>query len=177
MKRLVFTLLCLCTLSAVAFAEEDTLVGTIDKENNYYILKGYDSLTKMDKDAYLRFIEANCPEAWASYQKGNKMWKAGWGLLGAGLAVEFLAGVPMVCHGLNKCTDTTDPQYILYVYGGAMIIGLGSAMEVGSIPLLVIGGIKRNNSHEVYNTSCRNANTVSLNLQANTNGLGLALKF
>ena len=179
MKRLLFTLLCLCTLSAVAFAEEDTLVGTFEKVDNYYILKGEDSLTKMDKEAYLRFIHTNCPEAWNSYQKGTRLWKAGWGLLGAGIGVEFLIGVPMYCVGLFGIVndDDTDRNRLL-AYGGAAIIGLGSAMELGSIPLLVVGGIKRNNTYEVYNEPSRQQqNTLYLSMQTSANGIGLALKF
>lgn len=179
MKRSLFILFCLCTLSAVVFAEEDTLVGTFEKVDNYYILKGEDSLTKMDKEAYLRFIHSNCPEAWNSYQKGTRLWKAGWGLLGAGIGVEFLIGVPMFvtgyCHFLD---DEEERQHKLLMAGGAMVIGLGSAMELGSIPLLVVGGIKRNNTYEVYNEQCRQQqNTLYLSMQASSNGIGLALKF
>ncbi len=179
MKRILFTLLCLCTLSAVAFAEEDTLVGTFEKVDNYYILKGEDSLTKMDKEAYLRFIHSNCPEAWNSYQKGTRLWKAGWGLLGAGIGVEFLIGVPLFVTGhLGGLEDENEQQNELLMKGGGLVIGIGAAMELGSIPLLIVGGIKRNNTYEVYNEQCRQQqNTLYLSLQASTNGLGLALKF
>ena len=179
MKRLLFTLLCLCTLSAVAFAEEDTLVGTFEKVDNYYILKGEDSLTKMDKEAYLRFIHSNCPEAWNSYRKGTRLWKAGWGLLGAGIGVEFLIGIPMTVTGyLRFLDDEGEQRNKLLIGSGALVIGLGSAMELGSIPLLVVGGIKRNNTYEVYNEQCRQQqNTLYLSMQTSANGIGLALKF
>lgn len=182
MKRILFTLLCLCTLSAVAFAEEDTLVGTFEKVDNYYILKGEDFLTKMDKEAYLRFIRSNCPEAWNSYQKGTRLWKAGWGLLGAGIGVEFLIGIPMTVTGylrfLDEENEDNEQQNKLLIAGGSLAIGIGAAMELGSIPLLIVGGIKRNNTYEVYNEQCRQQqNTLYLSLQASANGLGLALKF
>lgn len=159
-------------------ATDENTVGMIEKKGDYYFLNNGTTVTQMDKDAYLRFLENNCPEAWSSYRKGTQLWKAGWGLLGAGLGVEFLIGVPMTCMGIYGFnTDKDNTQSVLLTYGGAMLIGLGSAMEVGSIPLLVVGGLKRNNAYEVYNETCQPRNTVSLNLQASANGIGLALKF
>lgn len=154
----------------------------ITKQDDFYYLTTDASTTRMDKDAYLNFIQNNCPAAWKSYQKGTKLWKAGWGLLGAGLGVECLIGLPIYLSGLNKMGNTLQggnlyETDVLQVYGGAVVMGIGSLMTAGSIPLLVVGGIKRNNTHEVYNEACAQQQTLSLSLQAGSNGIGLALKF
>lgn len=163
--------------------QDDNQVGLIEKRDDYYYLNTGTGTTRMDKQAYLRFIQNNCPEAWQRYLQGNKLWKAGWGLLGAGIGVEMLIGVPLYCAGLvNSVNDAVYyNSYSSYNYAlvasGAAFITIGSLMEAGSIPLLIVGGIRRNNTHEVYNASCAKPNTVSLNLQSSANGIGLALKF
>ncbi len=163
--------------------EQMGAIGMIEKYDDYYYLRNGDSSTRMDKTAYLRFIQNNCPEAWQRYQQGNKLWKAGWGLLGAGIGVEMLIGVPLYCAGVVKSVnnavyyDTYNSNDYTLMASGLAFIAIGSLMEAGSIPLLVVGGIKRNNTHEVYNVSCAKPNRVSLNLQSSSNGIGLALKF
>lgn len=163
--------------------QDDNQVGLIEKQDDYYYLNTGTGTTRMDKQAYLRFIQNNCPEAWQRYLQGNKLWKAGWGLLGAGIGIEMLIGVPLYCAGwVNSVNDAVYyNSYSNYnaalVVSGAAFITIGSLMEAGSIPLLIVGGIRRNNTHEVYNASCAKPNTVSLNLQSSANGIGLALKF
>lgn len=160
----------------------DYSIQYITKQDDLYYLTTDASTTRMDKDAYLRFIQNNCPAAWQSYQKGTKLWKAGWGLFGAGLGVECLIGLPIYLSGLNKMGNTLQggnlyQRDVLQTYGGVVVIGIGSLMTAGSIPLLIVGGIKRNNTHEVYNEACAQQQTLSLSLQAGTNGIGLALRF
>ena len=165
--------------------QDNNRIGMIEKRNNYYYLNTDTGTTRMDEQAYLRFIQNNCPEAWQRYLQGNKLWKAGKGLLGAGIGIEFLVGVPLLCAGyanIYKDTyygygdDYSNTGYAL-VASGATFIAIGSLMEAGSIPLLIVGGIRRNNTHEVYNVSCREKTQVSLNVQSGANGIGLALKF
>ena len=163
--------------------EGKAVANVMEKHGDFYMLKQGNTTTRMDKQAYLRFIQNNCPEAWQRYLQGNKLWKAGWGLLGAGIGVEMLIGVPLFCVGYADLY--TDAYYGGYysnsayakMAAGTAFITIGSLMEAGSIPLLIVGGIRRNNTHEVYNAGCAKPNTVSLNLQSSANGIGLALKF
>lgn len=164
--------------------QADNQTGLIEKRDDYYYLSTGTGTTRMDKQAYLRFIQNNCPEAWQRYLQGNKLWKAGWGLLGAGIGIEMLIGVPLFCVGYADLYNTTAYYGGYYsnssyakIAAGTAFITIGSLMEAGSIPLLIVGGIRRNNTHEVYNASCAKPNTVSLNLQSSANGIGLALKF
>lgn len=163
--------------------EGNAMVSMIEKQGDFYVLKQGNTSTPMDKAAYLRFIQNNCPAAWHRYQQGTKLWKEGWGLLGAGIGVEMLIGVPLYCAGFSKIYDDIY-AYGIYnspsaamLYSGAAVIAIGSLMEAGSIPLLIVGGIRRNNTHEIYNVSCKEQNPVSLNLQSSSAGIGLALRF
>lgn len=170
--------------------EGNAMVSMIEKQGDFYVLKQGNTSTPMDKAAYLRFIQNNCPAAWQRYQQGTKLWKEGWWLLGAGIGVEMLIGVPLLCAGYSQLYNDVYPIYDdVYHYGiynspfnamfwsGAAFIAIGSLMEAGSIPLLIVGGIRRNNTHEIYNVSCKEQNPVSLNLQSSSAGIGLALRF
>lgn len=147
----------------------------IAKDNDTYFLHCGDHITEMDKSAYLRFIQKDCPEAWYSYQKGNRLWKAGWGLFGAGLGTTLLIGLPIYCVGAVGMMDSPYGGY--YYSAGYAIMATGSLMIDASIPLLIVGSIKRNNSHEVYNEKCPSRTPLTLNLQSSASGIGLALKF
>jgi hypothetical protein len=65
---------------AEALRKQEAMYGTFVKEDDFYYLYDRDKTTKMDKKAYLEFIQNNCPEAYRNYQKGNKLWKAGLGM-------------------------------------------------------------------------------------------------
>ena len=164
------------TISTEKKSEKNYTTETckITCQDEYYYLRCGENFTRMDKKAYLRYIEMNCPDAWQSYQKGTKLWNAGWGLFGAGLGVELLIGVPMYAVGLNKIYSSGNASQ---AYGGVAFIAIGSLMTLGSIPLLAVGAAKRNNSHEVFNEGCAKQQVLTLNLQAGTNGIGLALNF
>ena len=145
----------------------------------------------MSEEAYLKFIENNCPEAWQSYQRGNHLTMLGWRFFGSGLCLEAV-GIPLFFVGLKMKSDAQakDPKSY-YGLGmetaGIIMMAGGGVCEVASIPLLSVGSKKRHKSYEVYNNcyylqhpvkeETGIAAPVSLNLQANTNGFGLALKF
>lgn len=159
-------------------------------DRNFYYLYEGQKMTRMDKDAYLKFLQNNCPEAWASYQKGTKLWKTGWGLFGGGLGV-MIAGSVVYGLGANLGHVYYSPavpgvSYPNYHYNeqavmvgiGAALIAVGDAAVLGSIPCLIVGGLKRNNTHEVYNQYCsRNATALTFQVQASRNGLGIAMNF
>ena len=162
--------------------------GQIVKKDDFYFLGD----KRMDEDQYLAYIQKNCEAAWDSYNKGCRLWRAGWGLFGAGAGLLSAGIITAACSSIGVYTytynvntgKTLSSNYDTYFNqdvwtAGVVFCAVGSASMAGSVPLLVIGGIKRNNSHEVYNEECAPKNTasISLNLQASQNGLGLALKF
>lgn len=155
---------------AEALRKQEAMYGTLIKEDDLYYLCDRDKRTKMDKEAYLEFIQDNCPEAYKSYKKGNRLWKAGFGLLGSGLGMTLLVGTPLYVFGILE-------DYEEYRIAGSFFLTMGSLATSGSIPLLVVGGIKRNNSHEVYNDHCKNPQYLSFSINAKANGVGLALNF
>lgn len=167
---------------AEALRKQEAMYGTFVKEDDFYYLYDRDKTTKMDKKAYLEFIQNNCPEAYRNYQKGNKLWKAGLGMLGSGLGMTLLVGTPLYVVGVSKMVnyDYGHRQYNVGVnctVAGSVFLSVGSLTTAGSIPLLVVGGIKRNNSHEVYNDHCKNPQYLSFSVNAKANGVGLALNF
>ena len=155
---------------AEALRKQEAMYGTLIKEDDLYYLCDRDKRTKMDKEAYLEFIQDNCPEAYKSYKTGNRLWKAGFGLLGSGLGMTLLVGTPLYVFGILE-------DYEEYRIAGSVFLTMGSLATSGSIPLLVVGGIKRNNSHEVYNDHCKNRQYLSFSINAKANGVGLALNF
>lgn len=155
---------------AEALRKQEAMYGTLIKEDDLYYLCDRDKRTKMDKEAYLEFIQDNCPEAYKSYKTGNRLWKAGFGLLGSGLGMTLLVGTPLYVFGILE-------DYEEYRIAGSVFLTMGSLATSGSIPLLVVGGIKRNNSYEVYNDHCKNPQYLSFSINAKANGVGLALNF
>ena len=155
---------------AEALRKQEAMYGTLIKGDDLYYLCDRDKRTKMDKEAYLEFIQDNCPEAYKSYKKGNRLWKAGFGLLGSGLGMTLLVGTPLCVFGILEPDEAC-------CIAGSFFITMGSLATIGSIPLLVVGGIKRNNSHEVYNDHCKNPQYLSFSINAKANGVGLALNF
>ena len=155
---------------AEALRKQEAMFGTFSKEDDFYYLYDRDKTTKMDQKAYLQFIQDNCPEAYRSYQKGNTLWKAGLGMLGSGLGMTLLLGTPLYAVGIAN-------ENVGCLASGSVFITIGSLATAGSIPLLVVGGIKRNNSYEVYNDHCKNPQYLSFSINAKANGVGLALNF
>ena len=139
----------------------------IRKSDDFYFLGDI----RMDERQYLEYIRYNCQEAWDSYQTGSRLWGAGWGLFGAGTGL-FVAGLELYLIGMSGKIDYD------MTTAGAVLLSFGSISLSGCIPLLVVGSIKRNNSHEVYNESCATKQTaLDFQLQASQNGLGIAMKF
>lgn len=167
------------------------LPGVITKQKKTYFLTEDTQVTKMSEEAYLKFIENNCPEAWQSYQRGERCWSLGWRFFASGWCLEAV-GVPVFFVGLKlqnkgKDGDPNSNYGMGMSLAGIIMMAGGGVCEVASIPLLSVGSKKRRKSYEVYNNcyylqhpvkeETGIAAPVSLNLQANTNGFGLALKF
>lgn len=144
----------------------------ISKIDDYYCMGNI----KMTEEEYLYFIRQNCPAAWSSYWKGRQLWANGWCMFGLGLGAALGIGVPMTVAGNINAYNSGN--FGLYA-AGITFIAVGSLTTTACIPCLIVGGIKKNNSHEIYNEVCATKNRAALELdfQAGQNGLGLALKF
>ena len=142
----------------------------IRKADTYYILGD----KKMSEKEYLNFIQKNCPEAWGSYQKGESLAKSGAILLGCGLGSVLGGALWMgVGFGINN------PKIRGLGYAGVALTSLGGGLLIpASIPCLVVGKVKMNNTHEVYNECCARQNKeLTFGIQASQNGIGIAMNF
>lgn len=159
------------------------------KKKNVYSYKG----SKMDKKAYIRFLETNCFEAYKQYNKGTKAIISGWCLFGVGLAcagggVVHQYMVDQNWHKIsgmydsyytNEQRDKVKDQYDKYKTISYVMLGVGAGLTVTSIPLLSVGYAKQKKSLHIYNEHCSSPSIhpLTLNLTSSSNGLGLALQF
>lgn len=142
----------------------------IRKADTYYILGD----KKMSEKEYLNFIQKNCPEAWGSYQKGVRLASCGVYLLYSGIGCVAGGALWMgLGFGIN------DPKIRGLGYAGIVLASLGGGAFIpASIPCLVVGKVKMNNTHEIYNESCaRQGNELTFGIQASQNGIGIAMNF
>ena len=101
---------------------------------------------------------------WNSFDpNGEKLWLSGWCTAGSGLGV-LLVGT--ICAAVG---DGPGPDGV-----GVTFISLGSISLAASIPLLTIGGMRKFKKND---KSAETAQSYILELQAQKNQIGLALKF
>ena len=122
------------------------------------------------KKAMKVYAEWNChPETCEdikfNYQEANKLWKAGWGLLGGGAGLAIAAGVMVGC-GNEVSWDV-----------GWGIFGLGCGAIVSSVPCLAVGQVRRKAIRNTYNTQCADQPPLTFSINTSSNGLGLTLNF
>ena len=151
----------------------------IDKRDDYYYLGD----KRMSEDQYLSFVRQNCPEAWDYYESGTNLWSTGWKCFGVGVGLTtvgaVLLGVGIAYGGWYYYSDE---YYWGCIVPGAILTAVGGASLTASIPCLIVGGIRKNNSHEIYNEQCAarqqaKATPVTLGLTLGGNGVGVALNF
>ena len=106
-----------------------------------------------------------CEDIKFNYQEANKLWKAGWGLLGAGAGLAIAGGV-MVGSGNDVLWDA-----------GWGIFGVGCGAMVSSVPCLAVGHVRRKVTRNTYNTQCADQPPLTFSINTSSNGLGLALNF
>ena len=109
---------------------------------------------------YSELLRRNCPMAYNEYRSGLIMQYCGWTFLGA--------GIPLMAIGLALAIEDDD------VFWG--MAGAGIGFTLTSIPLLAVGYPRARNSYRTYN-QYTTGYPITLNLQANKNGIGLALNF
>ncbi|GHT40486.1 hypothetical protein AGMMS49965_08830 [Bacteroidia bacterium] len=136
--------------------------GRIRQAGGAYYFEG--SKDRMTQKEYQDYLENNCLEAFDRFQKGANQAKWGkrflWG--GAGL---------VVAGGVLSLTDVDEYGYSNNsdLYG--MVVVLGAASAITSIPLFIIGSNNKKASVEIYNRNCRSTTPkVSLNFNVKNNG-------
>lgn len=140
---------------------------------------------RMTEDQYVAFVQQNCTQAYEQYMKGQKLRKSGWGLFASGLtfmgAGAVLYGVGYGLGGPQGYGSSTTYQDESLFLGmgipGAIFLGVGSGLFVASIPCIVVGTVKRNNSYELYNQTCARQTALEFGIQTSQNGVGVAMKF
>lgn len=128
---------------------------------------------------YLAFVQENCQPAYEAFMKGAKLRKTGWQLLASGLPI-LTAGIVLCGVGVGVGYEQGNKQLgDGLCIPGAILIGVGTGLSIGSIPCLIVGSVKKNNSYEVYNEDCAPKPTATLDfrLQTSRNGIGLAMRF
>ena len=128
---------------------------------------------------YLAFVQENCQPAYEAFMKGAKLRKTGWQLLASGLPI-LTAGIVLCGVGVGVGYEQGNKQLgDGLCVPGAILIGVGTGLSIGSIPCLIVGSVKKNNSYEVYNEDCAPKPTATLDfrLQTSQNGIGLAMRF
>ena len=144
---------------------------------------------QMDEKAFVQFLFRNNTKVYADYVKSKRLISAGWWTMGAGI-------VSMVAIGTG-CMCARDEYYIRYdgygywrtsneaIDAGISFLSIGAAAVVSSIPVICVGHAKRknvinslnNDSYIANNNSETTQPAVNLSVQANQNGIGLALNF
>ncbi|MDR0830252.1 MAG: hypothetical protein LBN95_09125 [Prevotellaceae bacterium] len=139
----------------------------------------------IDREALINFLEHYCPDAYNTYRSGRRQYTAGV-VLGSLGGAMVITGSILVSVGYST-TYSYSYYYDYYRYSvydegmgiaGAVLMGVGGAMELGLCMPLCIAGERRMNSKTLdkYNSQCvrKNKPTASLNLGfQKTGGLGI----
>lgn len=142
----------------------------INKSDDVY----YMGDQRLTEDQYVAFVQKNCMQAYEAYTKGKKLRKTGVQLISAGVPL-LAAGA--VLYGVGIGVGRDEDVILGCGIPGAILMGVGSGLTVASIPCMVVGSIRKNNSHEVYNAHCARPVALQFNIQTTGTGLGLAMKF
>ena len=77
-----------------------------------------------------------CAAAWQQYEKGDKLWKTGWGLFVPGVAMATVGGT----YGFTRMFGYDGSMTTNYPFiAGMTVLSAGCAMTISAIPCLVIG--------------------------------------
>ena len=122
--------------------------------------------TQMDEKAFRLFMQQNNRQAYLKYMQGEQMIYAGWGLFAGGFAIGgIFTGLGF---GTNMHSD---------IWAPIMFIGYLGAGFCAGIPLLSVGYTRQKNAIKMFNEQNTKQPAVTLNFQADQNGIGLALNF
>lgn len=140
------------------------------RRGNVYIFQG----VEMRGADYEQFLYNNCNPAFAQYMSGKNMSRVGWGLLGAGCALEiaYIAMVYVEAVRAASYSTFTMPTY-------ALVTGVvGEALEIACIPTLIVAYTRMHRSADIYNMQCASRPQAYIGVGASRNGgWGLSFNF
>lgn len=172
----------------IEYAEQDAKLsnmrGQIVKISDHEYRIGN---TKMDKEAYERFIYGNCPEAWKKYKGGKIAVIIGWAFFGIGAVATTVGGVCFADSDRNdelawenrednnmyeyyRSLERSDEEW------GINLICEGPILVCAGMITFSCGYVAKGNAYKVYNQQCARQQ-LSFNLTAGQNGLGIAMNF
>ena len=130
--------------------------------------------SQMDEQAFRNFLRNNSPEIYIKYMKSQSYIKAGWGIFGAGATVSVAGLLLAILEGQDELPFDFYNDDLAYL----CIASAGAAITLTSIPILCVGHKRQKNAINMFNEqNSRHQAPITLNLQANQNGVGLALNF
>ena len=149
----------------------------INSKNNQRLL-GFEKYSygdsQMDEQAFRNFLRNNSPEIYIKYMKSQSYIKAGWGIFGAGATVSVAGLLLAILEGQDELPFDFYNDDLAYL----CIASAGAAITLTSIPILCVGHKRQKNAINMFNEqNSRQQAPITLNLQANQNGVGLALNF
>ena len=129
---------------------------------------------QIDKKEMQTFLRNNNPNVYKQYMKGQSIIKAGWGIFGAGATVLAAGSLLAILEGQDELPFEFFNDDLAYL----CIASAGAAITLTSIPILCVGHKRQKNAINMFNEqNSRQQAPITLNLQANQNGVGLALNF
>ena len=130
-------------------------LGYIYRDDGEFVFQG----RYISAKEYVRILEKNCPLAYQSYKKAERLTIAG----------AVFTGIGGGCLIGGLCMLGTSPE-------ASIALDVVSIVTCSvAIPLLVVGLKKERNSIDIYNRNCASQLELSLNL--NQTGMGIALNF
>lgn len=129
----------------------------------------------MTKKQYGNFLSTRCTPAYEEFQRGYRCYQVGWGLIGAGLAVDLVGSIVWALAPEVTPDGKTSP---LTIAGGTLVIAGGCAI-LAALPTVFIGYARMDNSVDIYNVSQRTASNTPAywTIQGSQNGIGIAYNF
>lgn len=175
MKKIVLSIL-LVTMTAIMAQAQDVQKNTsttsplLEQAGSFYFC----GTMAMNKRELGDFLSTRCQPAYEKFQSGYKCYQAGWGLFGAGLAVDLVGSILWAFVPEN----TTGEMSGQMIAGASLIIAGGCAV-IASLPTLLVGYARMEESVDIYNVSTRTASSTPAywTVQGSENGIGVALNF
>lgn len=142
--------------------------GPLTKNGKVYYYHG----EPMTEAEMVAFVKKDCDKAYQHYKKNKALEVAGTTLfctgvvMSVGMGSGFLGGAKG-----NKTLQTC----------GLAFYGAGALVGITGLPMLIVGNVRKKNTHKVYNTWCGykelEASRPELKLTSGANGIGVALAF
>jgi hypothetical protein len=175
MKKILLVLALVTTAMTMAAQENVSTTSTnepilIERIGNTYFYNNQ-AMTQKECDAFL--AQNNMP-IYKEFHSGYQLQKTGWTLLGVGLGLD--------CLGMGLAIGSIFAQdelaFVAMLGIGVTSLTVASCCEIACIPVLAIGYTRMHDSVDYYYIGQKSKQqSLSLNLTASQNGIGLALNF